>query len=100
MSPEHFNAKTVGPPGDIYSGRESSCTNCWLRATALFGGRYMWSLVAEIIGGQAEPLHTVNPSLPTDLADVVMGMLAGEVADRYQSAQQVMDALVCIKVSL
>lgn len=90
MAPEQLRGETIGPPSDLYS--------LGLMAYELLAGRKAIDGQSSmtVISQQLRPEPILLPldlAVPRGLRNIVHAMLAKTVAERYQSALEVLNAL-------
>jgi serine/threonine-protein kinase len=91
MAPENLNAKTVSAASDIYS--LGIVLFEMLSGRVPFEGDDVMAVLMSKLSGGALRLADLRPDLPADLVAVVERMFAQEVAARYATADEVIDAL-------
>jgi serine/threonine-protein kinase len=100
MSPEHVNARVVGPESDIYSvGMMCYEFLCGRLPYEEDKSQWAWVILARILTEPVPHVHTFNPQIPDALAEVVMKMLARERTERYQTATEALEALAACRLS-
>jgi tRNA A-37 threonylcarbamoyl transferase component Bud32 len=91
IAPEVFKDRRVNGLSDLYS--VGVVLYEMLAGRPPFSSTAMWPLIQSIVAGEAVPLATANPSLPTELVAVVMKMMANQPGERFQSAREARHAL-------
>ena len=88
MSPEQAQDKASDSRSDIFSFGavlyEMATGRC------AFAGESTATVIAEILRGEPQPAHVVNPAIPEELQRVIDKALEKDPADRYQSANDLM----------
>ena len=89
MSPEQFKGlKQVDNRGDIYSAG-MTLYEC-LAGKLPFGlDDSYYTIAQQVVHGQVPPPETMNLDIPGGLVAIVKKMIACELKDRYQSAEEV-----------
>jgi serine/threonine protein kinase/ABC-type branched-subunit amino acid transport system substrate-binding protein len=94
MSPEQAEGKEVDGRSDLFS------LGCVLYEVASgeppFPGSSVFAVLTAVAFRDPRPLAEVNPSLPKELAELVMRMLAKKPEERPASASAVVEALEAI----
>jgi serine/threonine-protein kinase len=91
MSPEQACGKEVDGRSDLFS---LGCSMYHLISGRLpFPGESPIDRLGKRISGRPTPITEVRPDLPPGLAPVIDKLLAHKPADRYQTAQDVVEAL-------
>ena len=92
IAPEQIrDAKSADIRADIYS---LGCTlYCLLSGSPPFRGEHVWDVYQAHFSIDAGPLNLVRPGVPVELATVVAKMMAKEPGRRFQSPEQVAQAL-------
>lgn len=91
LSPEQCEGKVVDQRSDIYS--------LGVTLYELLSGRTPYeadtpvSMLMKIVKGEFPPLNEINPSIPGSLQIVVQKMMETDVNKRYQSMDEVIQAL-------
>jgi tetratricopeptide (TPR) repeat protein len=92
MAPEQAAADpTIDHRADIYS--LGAMAYEMLAGHPPFSGRTSQQLLAAHVSRAAEPLTSVRPTVPPELAAIVMRCLEKRPADRWQSAEELLRAL-------
>ncbi|HEY3998523.1 MAG TPA: serine/threonine-protein kinase, partial [Candidatus Xenobia bacterium] len=91
MSPEHLDAKGATPASDVYS--VGVVFYQALSGAIPHDAPEVWGLLARKLSEPPADLGARCPELDPRLVSVVMRMLAADPANRYQTADQVLDAL-------
>jgi len=93
MSPEQIrSARDVGPRSDLYSlGVTLYYLLCGRKP---FRGRMPVELSKSIISGVHDPLYGRRADLPAGLCDVVEKLMATALEDRFESADEALEALL------
>ena len=95
MSPEQVQAGAVDHRSDIYSFG----VTCYhlLAGEPPFRGTSAFDVALKHVQEQPRPLADLRPDLPPDLCAVIHKMMAKDPAARYQSARDVLRALVKVR---
>ena len=95
MSPEQVRGQPVDPRSDIYSFG----VTCYhmLAGEPPFRGTAAFDVAVQHVQGEARPLATLRPDLPSELCAVVHKMMARRPEDRYQSAREILGDLARFK---
>lgn len=91
MSPEHVDAHRVGPASDIYS--LGVILYEMLSGRLPFEAEDSWGLITKTLTQEPEPLSARRPDLPAALSALVMTMVTRDLAVRFASTSDVLDAL-------
>ena len=97
MAPEQArDAANVDVRADIYS---LGCTlYCLLTGRPPFDGGSLATKIAAHQLSEPNPVESLRPDLPAGLAEVVRKMMAKDPTDRFQTPEEVMQALTtCLK---
>jgi serine/threonine-protein kinase len=88
MSPEQIEGKPLDPRSDLYS----LGVTCYqmLAGRPPFSGETPLGLAVQHLKKPPEPLEQFRPDLPPALCRIVHKMLAKKLADRYQSARDLL----------
>jgi eukaryotic-like serine/threonine-protein kinase len=93
MAPEQIlNCRYAKPPCDIFSA--GACLYRYLAGRAPFAGKDASDVMSLVLNGKPEPLATLAPDLPGELAAAVHRSLAREPGDRFSSAEHMRRALL------
>ena len=98
LSPEQAQGRAVDHRSDIYSFG----VTCYhlLGGEPPFRGATAVEVALKHVTDQPRPLLELRPDLPPDLCAVVHKMMAKKVADRYQSAREILRDLVKVREGL
>jgi serine/threonine protein kinase len=86
MAPEQAMGKGTDRRSDAFSA--GAVFYEFLSGSKPFRGKTLHSVLYQIISEEPEPLLTVNPDLPAQLAALVHGMLRKEPEKRYSSLEE------------
>jgi serine/threonine protein kinase len=98
MAPEQAMGKGTDRRSDAFSA--GAVFYEFLTGTKPFRGKTLHSVLYQIISDEPEPLLTVNPDLPAQLAALVHGMLRKDPEKRYSSLEELGRALQDIHYAL
>ncbi len=92
IAPEQIrNSQSADIRADIYS---LGCTLYYLlTARPPFAADNVWALCHAHLSTEADPLHTIRPEVPLDLAALVARLMAKDPANRFQTPQEAARAL-------
>jgi len=91
MSPEQILGRELGAPSDFYS--LATVLFELLTGRQLFKAKKVKDLFRTVVHKPAPRLHDVRPDLPVELSDVIAKALEKKPKDRYQTGQEMADAL-------
>ena len=91
MSPEMIQGKAIDPRTDLYS--LGVVMYEVLTGAPLFAGESFAQILSKVVYTDPVPLHRQRPDIPAALERVIMRLLRKEPGERYDSAQEVLDAL-------
>src|SRR5690242_9977348 len=94
MSPEQLSGMELDARSDLYSAGVV-LFECLTRRLP-FEADTMYALVAKHLEEHPPDPRTLNPEVPEPLAHVILKAMANEPTDRYQTAEQMHDALAAI----
>ena len=94
MSPEQLSGMELDARSDLYSAGVV-LFECLTRRLP-FEADTMYALVAKHLEEHPPDPRTLNPEVPEPLAQVILKAMANEPTDRYQTAEQMHDALAAI----
>jgi len=94
LSPERAKGLEADHRADIYALGIIAYT--MFNGTLPYKGEPM-SLLFQHIEGKAAPLDSLDKDIPTNVSLLVQKMMAAEIEDRYQSMQEVRDAIKELK---
>jgi eukaryotic-like serine/threonine-protein kinase len=98
MSPEQTHGTGVDQRTDIWA--LGATLYQMLAGRVPFGGDYPQAVVYAILNEPAQPIRSVNPGVPEEIDRIITKALAKDVANRYQSADEMVDDLVAVKAAL
>lgn len=91
MAPEQVLGKPVDARADIYA--LGVLMYEMLTGTLPYTGEDQMAVMYQHVQGNAQPVHEMNPEIPRTLSAVVARMMALSPDDRYQSMDEVRQAL-------
>lgn len=91
MSPEQILGRELGPPSDFYS--LATVLFELLTGRQLFKAKKVKDLFRTVVHKTAPKLHDIRPDLPVELSDVIAKALEKKPQDRFQTGQEMADAL-------
>ena len=91
MAPEQAEGATVGPPADVYA--IGTMLYEFVSGRLPFDGDAPMSLLVQRITGEPRNLLDVAPTVPADLASVIMRSLERDPSARYPTAKALGDAV-------
>ena len=95
MAPEAYLGREPDGRTDIFS--LGALFYEYLAGRRPFRGETYGVLAQEIVNEEPEPLLTVNPDVPSDLASIVSKMLAKDPDRRYQSSDELLRDLEAVR---
>jgi tetratricopeptide (TPR) repeat protein len=95
MAPEAHLGKETDHRADIFS--LGALFYEFLAGRRPFRGEGYGALAQQILNGEPEPLLSVNPEVPPNLANIITRMLAKDPDDRYQSAGELLRDLEAVR---
>lgn len=98
MAPEQVTGQKVGPPTDIFA--VGAVLYELLSHHKAFGGDSLHSVLFKVVSEEPPSLRLVAPDIPVSLDPIVQKALAKEPEDRYQSAQEMANALAEVRSKL
>jgi serine/threonine protein kinase len=98
MAPEQAVGKTVAPSSDMFSA--GAVFYEFLTLQKPFSGKTLHAVLYQIISEHPTPVLTANPDVPARLAAVVHRMLEKESSRRFDSMEQVAEAIREIHIAL
>ncbi len=90
FSPEQARGREVDARTDVYA--IGATLYQMLTGRLAFEGPYM-DVMPKLVAGQYTPVRELNPEVPEELEAIVDRAMAKDVAERYRSAQQMLEAL-------
>jgi hypothetical protein len=90
FSPEQATGKQVNAQADVYA--VGATLYQMLTGHLAFEGPFM-QVMPKLVAGDYQPVRELNPEVPEELEAIVDRAMAKDLADRYRSAQQMLEAL-------
>ncbi len=88
MSPEQVEGHKVDPRSDIYS-LGVTCYHM-LAGQPPFDGENALAIAVQHVKHEAEPIQSLRPDIPAELATIIGKMIAKKPSDRFQSATELL----------
>ena len=88
MSPEQVEGKNLDARSDLFS--LGAVLYEMATGLAAFRGANAATILAEVLRSEPQPARMLNPELPAELERIIGKALEKDVADRYQSAKELM----------
>jgi len=98
MAPEQISGEAVGPSVDLFS--VGAVLFELLTNMKPFQGDTLHSVLFKIVSETPPSLHTLQPSLPSALNEIVQKGMAKDPEQRYRSAAEFANALSAIRAPL